>query len=978
MMNRNVHLLTSFNKYRTAATIATHCAARLIVIACAFLCLQCAKEDNPAVVSDLYVPDDLESTLWAESPMFHNPTNIDVDLKGRIWITEAVNYRNFNNDSTRILHHQNGDRVMILEDRNHDGKADTAKVFVQDKDLVSPLGIAVIGDKVIVSCSPHIIIYTDSNGDDAPDKKEIFLTGFGGKDHDHSLHAVVAGPDGNWYFNTGNAGPHIVGDRSGWTLRAGSIYTGGSPYNTANHGQMKSDDGKTWVGGLSLRIGEDGKGLKVMGHNFRNSYETTMDSYGNLWQNDNDDQVVACRTSWLAEGGNAGYFSTDGTRYWQGDQRPGQDIFSAHWHQDDPGVMPAGDNSGAGAPTGIAIYEGNALGEKYNGMLFSADAGRNVVFAYKPTRSKSGYDLGPRNNFVTTLPSDNAEYVWNDSAQMADDKKWFRPSDVVVGTDGTLYVADWYDPVVGGHQMKDSTGYGRIYRIKPKGNNPRPPIYNLDNWTGLIDALKSPAIHVRAIAREKIKARGEAGIAPLKDLLESKFSFERARATWLLAALGPTGQNEVVRLLTDPDEMIRATAFRALRQVPGHTLKFAEKMAKDTSAFVRREVAVGLRDLPFNQSKKILLTLAGAYSGNDKWYLQALSSACKGNEAEFYQCLQDDGVIDKDPLKWDFKMSALACELHPATIVDELKIRASSRAIAKPHRAAAVTALAFINTTHAVHAMVELTRVSLDDVAAQANYWLAFRQGNDWFSLLDWKQSGIDINHRRNVDDMQVRMSKVLNDRLPFDERKWNAQAMAKDAVGGQMLLKQVMDKKVMLELFPSIEEVIFKNPDIGVRIQASAFFAKPGTKKSYSIPAISKMVPNTANGRALFMKNCTACHRIENKGSEIGPDLTLIKKKFDRPAVLDAIINPSAGMVFGYEPWLITTKTGESFFGLLVADGDKTLVVKDLTGRRHVIATTDVASRRKQENSLMPEPTAFALTEQDLADISAYLITLQ
>ncbi|MGZ8540483.1 MAG: PVC-type heme-binding CxxCH protein, partial [Chitinophagaceae bacterium] len=309
----------------------------------------------------LYLPEGLEATLWAESPMFYNPTNMDVDSKGRIWITEAVNYRNYNNDSTKFLHHMQGDRVMILEDTDQDGKADSAKIFVEDKDLLSPVGIAVIGNKVIVSCSPNLIIYTDENGDDKPDKKEIFLTGFGGKDHDHSVHSVTAGPDGNWYFNVGNAGPHTVTDKSGWTLRSGSIYTGGSPYNNVNEGNRKSDDGKIWVGGLALRIKPDGSNMKVLGHNFRNSYEVVTDSYGNLWQNDNDDQVVTCRTTWLMEGGNAGYFSTDGTRSWQADQRPGQDIFAAHWHQDDPGVMPAGDRSGAGAPTGVAINESDAL-----------------------------------------------------------------------------------------------------------------------------------------------------------------------------------------------------------------------------------------------------------------------------------------------------------------------------------------------------------------------------------------------------------------------------------------------------------------------------------------------------------------------------------------------------------------------------------------------------------------------------------------
>src|SRR5678815_3382010 len=158
----------------------------------------------------------------------------------------------YNNDSTKFLHYTKGDRIVILEDTDRDGKADTSKVFVQEKDLISPLGIAVIGNKVIVSCSPNLIVYTDENGDDVADKKEILLTGFGGKDHDHSLHAVYAGPDGNWYFNTGNAGPHNVKDKAGWNLRSGSMYSGGSPYSKDNQGNQKSDDGKVWVGGLAL------------------------------------------------------------------------------------------------------------------------------------------------------------------------------------------------------------------------------------------------------------------------------------------------------------------------------------------------------------------------------------------------------------------------------------------------------------------------------------------------------------------------------------------------------------------------------------------------------------------------------------------------------------------------------------------------------------------------------------------------------
>ena len=69
----------------------------------------------------LVVANGLEIHSMATEPMLKNPTNIDVDDRGRVWVTEAVNYRTFRNDSTRAKHHQGGDRVMILEDTDGDG-----------------------------------------------------------------------------------------------------------------------------------------------------------------------------------------------------------------------------------------------------------------------------------------------------------------------------------------------------------------------------------------------------------------------------------------------------------------------------------------------------------------------------------------------------------------------------------------------------------------------------------------------------------------------------------------------------------------------------------------------------------------------------------------------------------------------------------------------------------------------------------------
>src|SRR5579872_3534631 len=421
----------------------------------------------------------LEVTLWAAEPLLENPTNMDIDERGRVWVLEGVNYR-------RQLKHlkdfrPNGDRILILEDTHGHGKADKVKVFDQNPALRSPLGIAVLGNKVIVSQSPDVIVYTKDDQDRII-KKEVLLTGWRGVDHDHGVHKVVFGPDGRYYLDNGDPGFDIT-DKSGNHLV--SARTG--PY----------------YAGCALRVNPDGTQLTVLGHDFRNPYELAVDSFGSIWQSDNDDDGNAwTRLNYVFEGGSYGYWGPGGRR-WQEDK-------GAHFHNELPGVVPNIARLGAGAPCGIVAYEGKLLPQKYRGQLLHAEAGKRVINSYFFENTGAG----STDNTEETVTSPDA---------------WFRPTDVVVAPDGSVFFSDWYDPVVGGHEMKD-IARGRIYRLAPTGSKSSVPRLDLKTPEGLAAAFGSPAQSVRYLAWMQLKEEGKNALPVLASMWRQDDPVLKARA----------------------------------------------------------------------------------------------------------------------------------------------------------------------------------------------------------------------------------------------------------------------------------------------------------------------------------------------------------------------------------------------------------------------------------------------------------------
>ena len=701
---------------------------------------------DPSV--DLRVPDGLAVTLAAESPLLFNPTAMDVDAAGRLWITEAVNYRKWGGRNPG-LDHPDGDRVVVLSDDDGDGEYDRSTVFVQEQRLVAPLGIAVFGSTVVVSCSPDLIVYHDDDGDLLADRSEVLLTGFGGHDHDHGLHSVVAGPDCRWYFAVGNAGPHIVTDRSGWTLRSGSLYTGGGEHLADNKPGLVSDDGRVWVGGLICSVNPDGTDLRVHAHNFRNEYEVALDAFGRMYSADNDDDGNrGCRTTWVMEGGNYGYFSADGSRYWSADRRPGQDTPTAHWHQDDPGVMPAGTINGAGGPTGVAVYEGALMAPWIDGAVLNADAGAGRVYAHRPREVGAGVVLDP------------GVLLWARDDDTERGARWFRPSDVCVAPDGSVLVADWYDPGVGGHAAGDAAAYGRILRVAPTGHRVSVPPIDTSTIEGAIAALGSPAVNVRQLGREALAERRDEAVDALLAMVSSADPRRRALATGVAAAFPVDG---VPMALLDregeDDVRVTAAAMRAARWLGLPVRTQMALMGYRTAPLETQSVVVENRTSPPLQ-REFAITLAQGnagragsvwgqtshvgfwrrlfekYQGGDRYALEALGLAALGiGDLLWTDVVSHNkfgGTKSGPGAWWSPREADLAWRLHPAAAIPGLAARANSTSLPQAERRRMIDALGFCPEREAAEAMVALALSGPEDTRELARFWVEQGESGLW------------------------------------------------------------------------------------------------------------------------------------------------------------------------------------------------------------------------------------------------------
>ncbi|MFM8633593.1 MAG: PVC-type heme-binding CxxCH protein [Planctomycetia bacterium] len=979
----------------------------------------------------LAVADGLTATLFAAEPMLSSPANIDVDARGRVWVCEVVNYRG--KKDTR----PEGDRILVLDDTDGDGRADRQTVFHQGRDIDSALGICVIGEgpgrKVIVSCSPDVFIFHDDDGDLVADRRESLFTKIGAPQHDHSVHAFVVGPDGRFFFNFGNTGK-AVHDAEGRPV-------------TDRFGNVVNADGKPYLQGMVFRCRPDGSDFEVLAHNFRNNFEVAVDSFGDLWQSDNDDDGNrSVRINYVMPWGNYGYVDEKTRAGWPVPRTNLEaEVPQRHWHQNDPGVVPNLLVTGAGSPTGICVYEGRLLPDRYHGAVLHCDAGPNVVRAYCVKPSGAGYQA-------------TIEPIADGSAD-----RWFRPSDVCVAPDGSIIVADWYDPGVGGHGMAD-TEKGRIYRIAPPGSRWSVPPLDVASIDGAIRGLASPNLCTRAICLDRL-AREPAAAAPA---LSRAFETEReprlrARLAWAAAMLPGASEEWVARLSSDNDESFRVIALRLCRLTKGDVLGLVEKFTGDPSPAVRREAAISLRGIQGDRAARAWATLATRHTPRDRWNLEALGIGADGRSGIA-------GASDWDPRLsawlamvgdgWDSSAGreivwrsraaatpAMLCRLiaDPATSTNESLAllraldfqddRAVQEAVGDAVRgfAAAEEKLRVVLPELAIRlspsamADAELSR-RIDEAADIVDGTQRFVDLMQRFRLKDrWSQvialaAGTDtppqlaanaallaldggaVAEARNIvlagTPESARLLQAIGSvgskpavallaelscdpKIDAQSARMALQSLAKSRLGAEKIVSLATERSFADGLRPVAAQAIAAVPWSDVKASATNVLPMPVARGGQKLPPVSDLIKRSGQperGKAVFMGvgTCSKCHVVGSEGKAVGPQLTEIGSKLSREALYESILAPSAAISHNFETWTAVLGDGRIITGLLVSQAPDQVVMKGPDGIEATIARGEIEELTKLPVSLMPSDLAATLSAEELVDLVTWLETLR
>ncbi len=953
-----------------------------------------AKFLNPdEAVAAMKVADGFAVNAFAAEPMITQPMAFCWDDRGRMWIAENRDY-----ESRGKGFSNSGDsRILILEDTNLDGVADSRKVFLEG--IPFPAGIAVGMGGLWLGTPPNLLFVPDKDGDDKGDMDaiEVRLTGWGIRDRHETLNSFHWGPDGWLYGTQGFATPSKVGKPKG----KGRLFKHGEgfPDNFEFDGPAVDIDGGVW------RYHPTKDRFEVVAHGFSNPWGIDYNAKGQLF-------ITACVIPHL-------WHVIPGGIY----HRQGGSHFNPYVYSD---IRTIADHDHLSAHGGARVYLSDAFPEQFQGQLIMANLHEHSVMVDKLEPSGSGY-IGRHS--PNLLDANNAQWIG---------------FSVEIGPDGNVYVLDWHDADICGQTVLHKET-GRVFRIAPKESRAK-------DWKGrygdlmtftdaeLVELQKSPSSWHARRARVILQGRAVAGkLAPethgslLKLVTDTSNSEDlRLQALWALHVTGGAAADRLLPLLDDKEPHLRAWAIQLLCEdnaPPAAALERFAAMAKsDPSPVVRLYLASAMQRLTIEQRWPIAAGLL-SHDGDirDHNLPKMLWFAIEPMVAEASGKALDMVASGKFPILQKYAARRAAQANAHGTVV-ALLARTADAAVQNELLAGMLDGIGGggkqIPAPEGWASVYEKLKSSQDQPVVQVAQQLALRFGDDAATatmLAAVSDNKIDAEPRRQairglaaqrnpglapkltalLDDDALRLEAIRAiaafddeaiagevmmryDRFSADDKRAAVQTLASRPKSGWLLAQAIRDKKIPRTDIPAYI------PRQLHRVVGSGFLEIWGPvdelpeAKAKSFEKYRQLLTDDAvkaadphRGKEVFAKACATCHKMYGAGGDIGPDITG-SNRADLNYILDNMLDPSAEIPEGYQLNVVTTRDGRNFGGTVGNETDSQLVLRQAVGGPVTIDKADIQSRERLKVSMMPEGLLATLKDDEVVALIRYLRTTQ
>jgi putative heme-binding domain-containing protein len=208
----------------------------------------------------------------------------------------------------------------------------------------------------------------------------------------------------------------------------------------------------------------------------------------------------------------------------------------------------------------------------------------------------------------------------------------------------------------------------------------------------------------------------------------------------------------------------------------------------------------------------------------------------------------------------------------------------------------------------------------------------------------------------------------------------------AQDPQAGRALLAALEKSPGLTSLSPDVLQRTFKGYPDDLRQALKPFLEKLELNLEQQKKRLAELAPvllggNPRQGRTVFFgakAACSTCHTVQKEGGAIGPDLSTIGGIRTGRDLLESIVFPSASFVRGYEPYVVATKDGRLFNGILKRETAEAIYLVTAERTEARIPRSAIESLEPGKVSIMPQGLDTQLTRQELADLIAWLLTLK